>query len=149
MESEMLADMGSIADECEEFSIPLLAMMYPRGPNIKDSNDVEVIKHVSRLGAELGADVIKTNYTGSPETFREVVQSCPVPVVIAGGPKQKTVEGILKMVYDSIQAGGAGVSIGRNTFQHKNPTLMARSLSAIVHKGATVEDSLKILRGVR
>jgi fructose-bisphosphate aldolase/2-amino-3,7-dideoxy-D-threo-hept-6-ulosonate synthase len=146
-EGEMLAEMGLIAEECEELGIPLLAMMYPRGPSIKDSNDVEVVKHVSRLGAELGADVVKTNYTGSPETFREVIRGCPVPVVIAGGPKQKTVEGILRMVYDSVQAGGVGVSIGRNTFQHENPTLMAKALSAIVHKGANVEEGLKIVEG--
>jgi predicted phospho-2-dehydro-3-deoxyheptonate aldolase len=148
-EGEMLSDMASIADECEELGMPLLAMMYPRGPKITNSNDVEVVKHVARLGAELGADIIKTNYTGSPETFREVVQSCPVPVVIAGGPKQQSVEGVLKMIYDSIQAGGAGVSIGRNTFQDDNPTLMAQALSALVHKNATVEESLQILRGVR
>jgi predicted phospho-2-dehydro-3-deoxyheptonate aldolase len=148
-EGEMLTDMALIVDECEELGIPLLAMMYPRGPKITDSYDVEVVKHVARLGAELGADIIKTNYTGSPETFREVVQSCPVPVVIAGGPKQKNVEGVLKMIYDSIQVGGAGVSIGRNVFQHENPTLMTRALSALVHKNATVEESLLILRGVR
>jgi fructose-bisphosphate aldolase/2-amino-3,7-dideoxy-D-threo-hept-6-ulosonate synthase len=148
-EGEMLTDMALIADECEELGIPLLAMMYPRGPKITDSYNVEVVKHVARLGAELGADIIKTNYTGSPETFREVVESCPVPVVIAGGPKQKNVEAVLKMIYDSIQVGGAGVSIGRNTFQHENPTLMTKALSAIVHQGATVEESLLILRGVR
>lgn len=146
--SEMLVDLGFIADKCEELGVPLLAMMYPRGPSIKDSNDVEVVKHVSRIGAELGADVIKTNYTGSPETFKEVVQGCPVPVIIAGGPKQKTVEEVLRMVYDSVQAGGAGVSIGRNTFQYENPTLMTKALSAIVHSGATVEEGLKILGGV-
>jgi fructose-bisphosphate aldolase/2-amino-3,7-dideoxy-D-threo-hept-6-ulosonate synthase len=148
-EGEMLANMALIADECEELGMPLLAMMYPRGPKITDSNDVEVVKHVARLGAELGADIIKTNYTGSLETFSEVVRSCPVPVVIAGGPKQKNVEGVLKMIYDSIQAGGAGVSIGRNTFQHENPTLMTRALSALVHKGATVKEGLLILRGAR
>jgi fructose-bisphosphate aldolase/2-amino-3,7-dideoxy-D-threo-hept-6-ulosonate synthase len=148
-EGEMLANMALIADECEELGMPLLAMMYPRGPKITDSNDVEVVKHVARLGAELGADIIKTNYTGSLETFSEVVRSCPVPVVIAGGPKQKNVEGVLKMIYDSIQAGGAGVSIGRNTFQHENPTLMTRALSALVHKGATVKEGLLILRGAK
>lgn len=146
-ESEMLADMGLISDECEAFGIPLLAMMYPRGPNIKDSHDVEVIKHVARLGAELGADVIKTNYTGSVETFRQVVRACPVPVIIAGGPKQETIEGVLRMVYDAIQAGSVGISIGRNTFQHENPTLMTQTLSAIVHRGASVEEGLKILGG--
>ncbi|MDQ1281636.1 MAG: fructose-bisphosphate aldolase, class [Thermoproteota archaeon] len=144
-ENSMLADMGRIADECEEYGIPLLAMMYPRGSNIKSQHDVTVVKHVARLGAELGADLVKTNYTGSPETFREIVQGCPVPVIIAGGPKAKTEEDVFRMVYDSVQAGGIGVSIGRNVFQHQNQAVMVKSLSAIVHQKASVEEALKIL----
>jgi len=144
-ENVMLAEMGVIADECEEYGIPLFAMMYPRGPNIKNSHDPAVVKHVARLGAELGADIIKTNYTGSAETFKEVVDGCPVPVVIAGGPKARNEEDVLRMVYDSLQAGGVGVSIGRNVFQHKNPTAMAKALSSIVHEDATVKEALIIL----
>jgi DhnA family fructose-bisphosphate aldolase class Ia len=121
-------------------------MMYPRGPAIKNSNDVAFVKHVSRIGAELGADIVKTNYTGSIESFREVVQGCPVPVVIAGGPKVNTEEDVLRMVLGSIRAGGVGVSLGRNIFQHKNPEAMAKAVGAIVHKGATVEEALRELR---
>lgn len=144
-EGNMLADMGRIADECEEYGVPLLAMMYPRGPNIKSAHDVDVVKLVARLGAELGADIVKTNYTGSQETFKAVVQGCPVPVIIAGGPKAKTEEDVLRMVYDSVQAGGVGVSIGRNVFQHQNQAAMAKALSAIVHRKASAEEALKIL----
>ena len=68
--------------------------------------------------------------------------------LLMGGPKVETTNDILKMDYDSIQAGGAGVSIGRNVFQHQNPTSMVKAFSAIVHFGATVEDALKILGGV-
>jgi len=103
------------------------------------------VAHAARLGAEIGADIIKTNYTGSPETFRDVVRGCPVPVIIAGGPKAKTVEDILQMAYDAVQCGGAGVSIGRNVFQHKDPTAMVKALSAIVHENASVKDGLKVL----
>jgi len=120
--------------------------MYPRGPNIKDSNDVAVVKHASRIGAELGADIIKTNYTGSIDTFREVVRGCPVPIVIAGGPRANSEEEILKMVSGSIQAGGVGVSLGRNVFQHKNPEAMSRAVVAVVHKGATINEALMELR---
>jgi predicted phospho-2-dehydro-3-deoxyheptonate aldolase len=144
-ENVMLAEMGMIADECEEYGIPLFAMMYPRGPNIKNSHDSAVVKHVARLGAELGADIIKTNYTGSVETFKEVVDGCPVPVVIAGGPRANNEEDVLRMVYDSIQAGGVGVSIGRNVFQHKNPIDMVKAISSIVHEDATVKEALTIL----
>jgi len=145
-EGEMLTDLGRTAAECADYGIPLLAMMYPRGPNIKSSHDVAVVKHASRIGAELGADIVKTNYTGSVETFREVVQGCPVPVVIAGGPRAHTEEEVLRMVHGSVQAGGVGVSLGRNVFQHPNPEAMARAVVAIVHKGVTVEDALKELR---
>jgi fructose-bisphosphate aldolase/2-amino-3,7-dideoxy-D-threo-hept-6-ulosonate synthase len=148
-EDEMLVDLGEVADDCDQYGMPLLAMMYPRGPKIQNQHAVDVVAHVARLGAELGADIIKTNYTGSIETFKEVVRGCHVPVIIAGGPKVETVREVLQMVQDSVKAGGAGLSIGRNVFQHENPTLMAKALSAIVHKNASVNESLKILGVVK
>jgi len=144
-EAEMLAKLGRVADDCDRYGMPLLAMMYPRGQKIQNQHAVDVVAHASRLGAELGADIVKTNYTGDTETFKEVVRSCYVPVIIAGGPKVETVREVLQMVYDSIKAGGAGLSIGRNVFQHENPTLMVKALSAIVHRGASVDEALKIL----
>lgn len=144
-EAQMLSILGEVACECDDFGMPLLAMMYPRGPNIKDPHAVDVVAHAARLGAELGADIIKTNYTGDPETFKMVVDSCPVPVIIAGGPKAETPRDVLQMVKDSVTAGGAGLSIGRNVFQHEDPTKMVKALSAIVHHGRSVSDALKIL----
>ena len=144
-EDKMLVKLGRVADDCDRYGVPLLAMMYPRGPKIQDQHAVDVVAHAARLGAELGADVIKTNYTGDVETFKEVVRGCYVPVIIAGGPKVETVREVLQMVHDSIKAGGAGLSIGRNVFQHENPTKMVKALSAIVHNGASVDESLKIL----
>lgn len=144
-EDKMLAKLGRVADDCDRYGMPLLAMMYPRGPKIQNAHAVDVVAHAARLGAELGADIVKTNYTGSVDTFKEVVDGCYVPVIIAGGPKVETVREILQMVHDSIKVGGAGLSIGRNVFQHENPTLMVRALSAIVHEGASVEESLRTL----
>jgi len=144
-EDKMLEKLGRVADDCDNYGIPLLAMMYPRGPKIPNQHAVDVVAHAARLGAELGADIIKTNYTGDVETFKEVVQSCCVPVIIAGGPKAETVREVLQMVHDSIKAGGAGLSIGRNVFQHENPTKMVKALSAIVHRRASVDEAFKIL----
>jgi len=144
-EDKMLVKLGRVADDCDRYGVPLLAMMYPRGQKIQDQHALDVVAHAARLGAELGADMIKTNYTGDVETFREVVRGCYVPVIIAGGPKVETVREVLQMVHDSIKAGGAGISIGRNVFQHENPTKMVKALSAIVHNGASVDQSLKIL----
>lgn len=144
-EDSMLATLGKVACDCDDFGMPLLAMMYPRGPSIKDSHATDIVAHAARLGAELGADIIKTNYTGDVESFKTVIDSCPVPVIIAGGPKMETSRDVLQMVKDSITAGGAGLSIGRNVFQHENPTKIVKALSAIVHNGSTVDEALKIL----
>jgi fructose-bisphosphate aldolase/2-amino-3,7-dideoxy-D-threo-hept-6-ulosonate synthase len=144
-EDKMLVKLGRVADDCDGYGMPLLAMMYPRGPKIKDEHAVEAVAHAARLGAELGADIIKTNYTGDVESFKEVVRGCHVPVIIAGGPKAETVQEVLQMVHDSIKAGATGLSIGRNVFQHENPTKMVKALSAIVHNGASVDESVKIL----
>jgi len=144
-EDKMLRNLGKVSDECEIYGIPLLAMMYPRGPKIQNEHAADMVAHAARIGAELGADIIKANYTGNIETFKGVIESCPVPVVIAGGPKCKTLEEILQTTFDSMKAGAAGISIGRNVFQCDDPTQIVKALSAIVHKGASVEQALKIL----
>ena len=134
-ESEMLFNMGQISRACRDWGMPLLAMMYTRGPKIQNEYDVKVVKHAARVGAELGADIVKVNYTGSIDSFREVVAGCPVPVVIAGGEKMETDDEILDMVRGCIKAGGAGVSIGRNVFQHDDPEDIVKRISGIVHGG--------------
>ena len=144
-EKEMLNDFGRVSNEARIWGMPLLAMIYPRGEKIKDEYNVNAVKHAARVGNEMGADIVKVSYTGSVETFKEVVSGCAVPVVIAGGPKMDSDREILEMVKGSIDAGGAGVSIGRNVFQHKDPTRMVRAISTIVHEGSSVEDALRIL----
>lgn len=144
-EREMLHDFGKISYEARTWGIPLLAMIYPRGEKIKDEYDVGVIKHAARVGNEMGADIVKVSYSGSEESFKEVVGGCSVPVVIAGGEKMNSDREILEMVKGAINAGGAGVSIGRNVFQHKNPTKMVKAISGIVHENCSVEEALSIL----
>ncbi len=132
-ESEMLSDLGKISGECEEYGMPLLAMMYARGKNITDEYDVKFIKHAARIGAELGADIIKTNYTGSKETFKDVIEGCPVPVVVAGGPKLDSEEKFLNMIVDAIDCGAAGVAIGRNIFQAEDIAEATRRICKVVN----------------
>jgi predicted phospho-2-dehydro-3-deoxyheptonate aldolase len=146
-EPEQLKNLGEVAETCATWGIPLFAMMYARGPKIKDRHDPELIAHATRVGAELGADIVKTPYTGSVESFQKVVRGCPVPVVIAGGPKAETARDVLRMVAEAMEAGAIGVSIGRNIFQHRNPTAMTRALARIVHEGASVEEAVKELKG--
>ena len=144
-EKEMLNDFGTISKIAAEWGMPLLSMVYPRGEKIKDEYDKEAIKHAARLGAELGADVVKVSYTGDPESFREVVEGCHVPVVIAGGPKMESDRAILEMVKGAMDAGGSGTSIGRNVFQHSDPTKMVEALCMIVHENASVDEALTII----
>ncbi len=145
-DKEMLRQLGYVSRQCSQWQMPLVAMMYARGPKIKDEYDVENVKHAARVGAELGADIVKVPYTDSIDSFREVVQGCPVPVVIAGGPKMDSDEDIFKMVAGALKAGAAGVSIGRNAFQHKKPDKIVQALSKMVHKKASVEEAVKILQ---
>jgi predicted phospho-2-dehydro-3-deoxyheptonate aldolase len=141
----MLKQMGFISERCMEWQMPLVAMMYTRGPKIKNEYDPANAKHAARVGAELGADIVKVVYTGSIESFAEVVEGCPVPVVIAGGQKMGSDEEILKMVDGALKAGAAGVSIGRNAFQHKNPDKMVAAICKMVHEGYSIAKAMVIL----
>jgi len=145
-EAEMLEALGTISMVCERWGMPLLAMMYPRGKKVKSEHDPEAVRHAARVGAELGADLIKTNYTGDPDTFKDVIRTCPVPVIIAGGPKATTDEEVLTMVEDAIAVGAAGVSIGRNIFQHAKPANITRAISRVVHEGVSAREALELLK---
>ena len=111
-----------------------------------NEHDPEVVKLAARVGAELGADIVKTNYTGDPDSFKEVVDGCPVPVLIAGGPKIETQRQLFEMVSDSISVGGAGVAFGRNIFQAEDPAKITRALVEVVHNNATPDEALEILK---
>lgn len=145
-ESEMLQELGEISETCSYWGIPLLAMMYPRGQKVENEHDVELVKHAARVGSELGVDIVKTNYTGDPDSFKEVVEGALVPVVIAGGPKVDTYEELLQMVKDSIEVGGAGVAFGRNLFQAENPGKITKAISEVVHNDLEVNEALKFLK---
>jgi predicted phospho-2-dehydro-3-deoxyheptonate aldolase len=148
-DTAMLTHLATLADECFRWGMPLVAMCYTRGPKIDNEYGVQYVKHAARVAAELGADVVKVNYTGSPETFREVVDGCPIPVVIAGGPKTDTDEQVLCMVAGALEAGAAGVSIGRNAFQHESPRDIVRAIGMMVHDHRSVEESLAFLEQAR
>ncbi|MBQ4566804.1 MAG: 2-amino-3,7-dideoxy-D-threo-hept-6-ulosonate synthase [Desulfovibrio sp.] len=144
-EGQMLHDMGKVAEACANWQMPLLAMVYARGPRIKNSYDPQVVAHCARVGVELGADIVKVPYTGDMDSFHDVVASCCVPVVIAGGERMESSRQILEMVSDSIKAGGAGISVGRNVFQHPNRVALVKALRTIVHEDASVDQAMQIL----
>jgi predicted phospho-2-dehydro-3-deoxyheptonate aldolase len=144
-DTQMIELFGNVSRSCAEWGIPLLAMMYTRGKKIESEYDVKYVKHAARVGAELGADIVKCNYTGSVESFKDVVAGCPVPVVIAGGEKMETEAQLLKVVEDALKAGAAGVSIGRNAFQHKRPEKIVEAIGRVVHQGESAKEAKKIL----
>jgi fructose-bisphosphate aldolase/2-amino-3,7-dideoxy-D-threo-hept-6-ulosonate synthase len=145
-EPEMLRDIGQVSRTCSEWGMPLLVMIYPRGKDIKDSYDPELLKQCARVATELGADIVKTNYTGDIDSFREVTRGALAPVIIAGGPKIDSDQKLLEMVKDSLEAGGKGVSIGRNIFQHSNIVGITRAVSSIVLDDLEVEEAMKFLK---
>jgi len=139
-ESKMLESAGKISKDCSHWGMPLLVMIYPRGKGI-DPNSPASVGHCVRVAEELGADLIKTNYTGDPISFGRIVHACSVPVFIAGGEKSGDLE-TLKIIRDSVIAGGAGVCVGRNSFQRDDPRAFVRALCQVVHENADPEKAL-------
>jgi DhnA family fructose-bisphosphate aldolase class Ia len=156
-ENEMLSNIGIIYRECERFGMPLIAIMYPRreGDGCDDNYEelrqsdpesfAKLVAHSCRIAVELGADIIKTQFTGDVDTFRTVIEaSKPIPVVIAGGPKLKPLDA-LRNASDALNAGAAGISYGRNVFSRRKSSAFIFALKKVVHEGKEPEDVLKNL----
>ncbi|HEX9059691.1 MAG TPA: 2-amino-3,7-dideoxy-D-threo-hept-6-ulosonate synthase [Clostridia bacterium] len=142
-EASMLKDFGEVGKKCSDWGMPLLAMMYTRGGNIKNET-ASYIKLAARVACELGADMVKVNFTGDIESFRNVVEGCSIPVLVAGGKKASSADKILKDISMAMAAGARGVACGRNVFQHENPVEFCRTVSAIVHEKASIDDIAQI-----
>lgn len=140
-ESRMIESAGAVVRDCNRWGMPLLIMIYPRGKGI-DPTSPQAIGHCVRVAEELGADLIKTTYTGNPETFRQITEACSVPVMIAGGEKGGDLE-TLTTIRDAIGAGAAGVCMGRNAFQREDPGRFIRSICRVVHEGTSPADALE------
>ena len=138
-EREMIRNLGKVSVECEKHGLLLMAMVYPYG--FDNDFDPLHVRHAARIGAELGADVVKTYYTGSPESFVQVTESCPVPVVMSGGPKTETAVDFLRTVKGAMNGGAAGVAVGRNVWQHADPAVMLKAVKEVVHGGVAPEDA--------
>lgn len=145
-EDLMLQRWFTIRESAETYGLPCLQLAYPRGPAIANRYDVEIVRYGARAAAESGADLIKTYYTGNLETFREVVRAASgIPVLMSGGPRREKEIDFLRDVWNVIQAGGKGVVVGRNIFQHKNPKAMIKAVKAVVHEDKTPEEAVKLL----
>ena len=130
-EARQLEDAGRVATACAEWGVPLVTMAYPRGPKVTNPHDPKLVAHAARLACELGADAVKVPYTGSTATFREVVQGCPVPVLVAGGPQKGDFDAFLADLKGARAAGARGCSVGRNVFQHRDPKAAVAAVAGI------------------
>ncbi|RZV12370.1 fructose-bisphosphate aldolase/2-amino-3,7-dideoxy-D-threo-hept-6-ulosonate synthase [Natrinema hispanicum] len=139
-EPDQLTQLSEVTEKADRFGMPVLAMAYARGPGV-DPEDPEALGHAVRLAEELGADIVKTGYSGDADSFQHVVESTRLPVVIAGGSKGSDRETI-EMVRGVMDAGGAGVSMGRSIFQHEDPEAIARAVAGVVHDDLSTEDAL-------
>jgi class I fructose-bisphosphate aldolase len=145
-EGQMLRDFADVAEQCQSLGVPLLAMVYARGPRLRVQFSEAFNSHCARIGYELGADVVKVQYTGSRESFARVVRCVPIPVVIAGGPKMGSDQEVLQMVWEALDAGASGLSIGRNVFGADNVPGLCRALGGLVHGGLSVAQAIDLMK---
>jgi 2-amino-4,5-dihydroxy-6-oxo-7-(phosphooxy)heptanoate synthase len=130
-EAEMLRDLGAMVDQCGQLGLPLLCMAYVKRPTGRPTADE--LRHACRAAADLGADLVKTSHPGSPAELRRLVSSTPVPLLLGGGVKAEDDAAFLGTVRESVDAGVAGICIGRNLFQRQPLAPLAREVARILH----------------
>lgn len=140
-ERGQISDFGKVSDLCDRWNVPLLAMVYPRGPRIDNPRDPALVAHAVTLAAELGADIVKTPYVGSPSEMADVVSGAAVPVIVAGGPKQSSTPKVLSYVGEALRGGAAGVAMGRNIFQAPDPGALTREIADLIHGESVSADA--------
>ena len=136
-EHQTIVNLGKLVNEAEEYGIPVLAVTAV-GKDM--GKDVRYLSLACRIAAEQGAHIVKTYYC---KNFENVVESCPVPIIIAGGKKLPEKDA-LKLTYDALKAGAVGVDMGRNIWQSENPVPMIKSVRAIVHQNYDVDEAWKL-----
>ncbi|AXG82760.1 2-amino-4,5-dihydroxy-6-one-heptanoic acid-7-phosphate synthase [Streptomyces paludis] len=134
-EARQIADLAAVTDACDRWNVPVLAMMYPRGPQVADPTDPALVAHAVTLAVELGVDIVKTYFVGSADSMREITAASPVPVVAAGGPRAGDQNALMDFVDAVLLGGAAGVAMGRNIFESPDPGLLTRRLAERVHGG--------------
>ncbi|MDY6970985.1 MAG: 3-hydroxy-5-phosphonooxypentane-2,4-dione thiolase [Thermodesulfobacteriota bacterium] len=144
-EKQTLQNLSFLVDECEECGIPVMAVTAV-GKEL-EKRTARYLALSCRIAAELGAKIVKTYYC--PEDFEKVTDGCPVPVVIAGGPKCETELEVFDFVYDGMQKGAIGVNLGRNVWQNPHPVAMMRALNAVIHDGATPKQALDLFQSTK
>ncbi len=143
-EKQTLLNLSNLVDEGEECGMPVMAVTAV-GKEL-EKRDARYLALACRIAAELGARVVKTYWC---ENFEKVVNGCPVPVVMAGGPKTDSEKEVFEFVHDGIRKGAIGVNLGRNIWQNPHPVAMIRALRAIIHEDATTAEASALFESVK
>jgi fructose-bisphosphate aldolase/2-amino-3,7-dideoxy-D-threo-hept-6-ulosonate synthase len=153
-EAQLSRKIGMVADDCDRWGMPQMTEVIPSEilthqfqdrADRRWPSDPEIVKYSARVAAELGADIVKGYYTGDPNTFKEVIEYCPVPYVVLSGPAGGDPEPFLRFVQAAMECGASGVSVGRNVWTYPDPTAMTRAICRLVHEEASVKQALNEL----
>jgi putative autoinducer-2 (AI-2) aldolase len=144
-EHQTLMSLAKLVNDCSAYGIPVMAVTAV-GRELKEKMDARFLALACRICAEFGASVVKTYYC---ENFSKVTQGCPVPVVIAGGPKTDSELEVFQFVYDGIQQGAIGVNLGRNIWQNECPVGMARGLQALIHENLPPQEAYDLYLSIK
>jgi putative autoinducer-2 (AI-2) aldolase len=139
-ERQTLMNLAKMVNDCEDYGIPVMAVTAV-GKEV-GQKDARYLALACRIAAELGAKVVKTYWC--EKDFDKVVEGCPVPVVMAGGPKCETELEVFEFVCDGMQKGAIGINLGRNVWQNPHPVAVAKGLQAVVHQGAEPQEAYQI-----
>ena len=144
-ENKSLSNLAKLVDECEDYGIPVMAVTSV-GREL-EKREARYLALVARVSAEIGARVVKTYYC--KDNFEKVVDGCPVPVVIAGGPQTETQKEVFDFVYDGMQKGAIGVNLGRNIWQTESPIAAIRAIRAIIHEDYSANEALDLFNQIK
>jgi len=145
-EGSRLRAIADAVREAERFELPVIAHIYPRDMSCSPpevSCDAEDIAWATRCATELGVDVVKVQYCGDVKTYRQIVADCPIPLVVAGGPKAETFEDALAMMAEVVKTGARGATIGRNVWESNRITAAVHAFKAVIHDGKTPKEALR------
>ncbi|MCK4417353.1 MAG: fructose-bisphosphate aldolase [Candidatus Latescibacteria bacterium] len=154
-EAQLSQKIARVSEDCDEWGMPHLVEMCPDEmlrhqftdrAKREWPSDPELVKYHARVAAELGADIVKGYYTGDPKTFREVIEYCPVPYAVLGGPASSDPEVFLKFIREAMDCGARGVCLGRNVWTYKDPTALTKAVCRIVHDDTSAEEALKEIK---
>jgi DhnA family fructose-bisphosphate aldolase class Ia len=141
-----VSENGAIGAQAAKVGLPFIAETIPGGFGRRDLHTPDKIAAAARIGVELGADMIKTFYTGDPDSMGKVIENAGVPVVVLGGPKMETDRDILQVIHDAVVlAGAAGVAFGTNIWTHPRPRAITSAIAAVIHGGASVDEALALV----